>query len=76
MTELICGELLRAAGVPAPRITHARVMLNGRNLGLYVLVEEFDKTFLGRHFSNPNGNCYDGERKALIQPLKKTSEPV
>jgi hypothetical protein len=51
-------------------------MLNGRNLGLYGLVEEFDKTILGRHFSNPNGNCYDGVRMAIIQPLNKTSEPV
>src|SRR2546430_53448 len=37
MTELLCGELFRAAGVPAARTTHARVQLNGRDLGLYVL---------------------------------------
>src|SRR5688572_11321431 len=60
MTELICGELFLAAGVPAARTTHARVELNGRDLGLYVLKEGFDKTFLKRHFKNPNGNLYDG----------------
>ena len=37
--EIICGDLFRAAGVPAPRGTHARVELNGRDLGLYVLKE-------------------------------------
>jgi spore coat protein H len=60
MTELICGELFMAAGVPAARTTHARVELNGRDLGLYVLKEGFDKTFLKRHFKNPSGNLYDG----------------
>src|SRR5207253_9336101 len=50
MTELLCGELFRAAGVPAARTTHARVELNGRDLGLYVLKEGFTKTFLRRYF--------------------------
>lgn len=60
MTELICGELFLAAGVPAARTSHARVELNGRDLGLYVLKEGFDKKFLKRHFKDPNGNLYDG----------------
>src|SRR4029079_9819814 len=58
--ELICSELFLAAGVPTPRTTHARVWLNGRDLGLYVLKEGFDKTFLKRHFKDPTGNLYDG----------------
>lgn len=58
--ELICSELFRAAGVPTPRVTHARVWINGRDWGLYVLKEGFDKTFLKRHFANSNGNLYDG----------------
>ena len=47
-------------GVPACRCTHALVELNGRKAGLYILKEGFDKTFLHRHFENPNGNLYDG----------------
>src|SRR6185295_2089788 len=39
MTELLCGELFRAADVPAARTTHARVEFNGRDLGLFVLKE-------------------------------------
>lgn len=58
--ELICSELFRSAGVPTPRATHARVWINGRDWGLYVLKEGFDKTFLKRHFANSNGNLYDG----------------
>src|SRR5258706_9525456 len=60
MTEAICSELFLAAGVPTARTTHARVWLNGRDLGFYVLKEGFDKTFLRRHFKNVNGNLYDG----------------
>ena len=59
-TEQLCRELFLKAGIPVPRATHARVELNGRDLGLYVLVEGWDKQFLKRYFKNPNGNLYDG----------------
>jgi hypothetical protein len=74
MTEILCGDLFLAAGVPAARGAHARVVLNGRELGLYVLKEGFDKTFLRRHFKNVNGNLYDGGfLRDLTEPLDKTS---
>src|SRR6185436_20169429 len=60
LCEWICADLCRDAGVPAPRVTHARVWLNGRDLGLYVLKEGFDKPFLVRHFGSAAGNLYDG----------------
>lgn len=60
MNELICSEIFRAAGYPAPRVTHARVWLNDRDVGLYVLKEGFDKKFLKRNFPKPEGNLYDG----------------
>lgn len=60
LNELLCAELFRDAGLPAPRVTHARVWLNGRDLGLYVLKEGFDKRFLKRHFANATGNLYEG----------------
>jgi len=37
LNETLCSELCRSAGVPAPRVAHARVRLNGRDAGLYVL---------------------------------------
>lgn len=60
LNERICSELFLAAGAPAARVTHARVWLNNRDLGLYVLKEGFDSTFLKRHFADPKGNLYDG----------------
>jgi hypothetical protein len=59
LCELLCGELFLAAGVPAPRATHALVELNGRRLGLFVLKEAFNQEFLSRHFKNAGGNLYD-----------------
>lgn len=58
--EAICSELSRADGLPATRVTHARVWLNDRDMGLYVFKEGFDKAFLKRHFEKADGNLYDG----------------
>lgn len=58
--ERLCSELFRQAGIPAPRVTHARVWLNGRDVGLYVLREGFDRPYLKRSFPDPTGNLYDG----------------
>src|SRR5207249_5635427 len=74
LTEALCGELFLAAGVPTPRATHARVELNGRDLGFYVLKEGFDRTFLRRHFQNVNGNLYDGGfLREITEPLERIS---
>jgi spore coat protein H len=60
LCEKICRELFHAAGVPVPRAAYAVVQLNGRNLGLRVLIEGYNKQFLKRYFKNPTGNLYDG----------------
>ena len=59
MNELLGGEIFRQAGIPAPRVAHARVNLNGRPLGLYVLKEGFTEDFLALYFRHPVGNLYD-----------------
>lgn len=58
--ERLARQLFLEAGVPVPRATHARVRVNGRELGLYVLVEGFNRRFLRGHFENDSGNLYDG----------------
>jgi len=59
LCEHIGRKLFVAAGIPAPRVTHATVALNGRPLGLYVLVEGWNQQFLHRHFSDTKGNFYE-----------------
>lgn len=58
--EWLCESICRSAGLPAARVSHARVWLNDRDVGLYVLKEGFDRSMLKRSFKNPDGNLYDG----------------
>jgi spore coat protein CotH len=60
LSELICGELMRAAGVPASRVSHAILTLNGKKRGLYYLKEGYDTRFLKAHCGSSDGNFYDG----------------
>jgi spore coat protein CotH len=70
--ELVCHHLFEQAGVPVARTTHARVWLNKRDLGMYVLKEGFDPTFLRNWFTKPGGNLYDGGFcREIDQPLSK-----
>ena len=79
ISELLCGELFRAAGVPASRVSFATVTINGRKRGLYYLKEGYDKHFIRLHFKNSDGNLYDGGfLREVDQPLQllRTKEDV
>ena len=72
-------RVFAAAGSPAPRCNFATVSVNGKNLGLYVHVEEIKAPFLSRHFESAAGNLYEGtvsdftpEYRGTIE--KKTNE--
>jgi spore coat protein H len=60
MNEYIGSELFRAAGVPTTRVAWAKVRINERKLGLYVLKEAFETEFLRIFFASEKGNLYDG----------------
>lgn len=74
VSELICGEIFRSAGVPASRCAHAILTVNGKPKGFYVLKEGYDVAFIERHFGTKNGNFYDGGfLRELDQPLQVIS---
>lgn len=60
LSEAVCSDLCLKNNVPAPRVGHAIVQLGDRKMGLYLVKEGFDKTFLKRHFDDAGGNLYDG----------------
>lgn len=60
LNEALARAVFNEAGVPAPRAGHATVTLNGRALGIYVLVEAANKQFLKHYFKSTTGNFYDG----------------
>ena len=72
--EWLGGELFRSAGIPAARVGHARVILDGRDLGLYALKEAIDRDFLERSFEDASGNLYDGGAGVDLDELTERDE--
>jgi spore coat protein CotH len=67
--EVLGYGLLRDAGVPAPRVTHVELYLNGEYRGLYLNVETVDDQFLRRWFpDDPYGNLYEGTYGGDLSP--------
>ncbi|MEI6343527.1 MAG: CotH kinase family protein [Verrucomicrobiota bacterium] len=75
VSETLCRDLYRQAGVPVPRTDHVTVEVNGRDLGLYVLAEGWGKAFVRQHFEDDDGNLYDGGfvQDVLERPLEVVS---
>ena len=48
--ETVTMRFFTRLGIPAPRETHTRLVVNGRAAGLYAIVESVDKTMMGRVF--------------------------
>jgi spore coat protein H len=69
LAEYISTSLFRDAGLPAARVTHAFVELNGRDLGLYVLIEAMNRDFLRQHFRSVRGNLYEAYTQDIDQQL-------
>jgi hypothetical protein len=58
--ERLAYMLFRALDIPAPRMAHARVFVNGQLYGLYQHVESIDRRFLSRWFDSNKGMLYEG----------------
>ncbi|MEM7140941.1 MAG: CotH kinase family protein [Actinomycetota bacterium] len=71
MRERLGYHLFREMGVPAPRATHARVVVNGEFVGLFALVEQIDGRFTRHNFEDGTGNLYKE-----IWPLDTAGDPV
>ena len=67
-------RVFAAAGNPAPRCNFATVSVNGKNLGLYVHVEEFKAPFLLHHFDSAEGNLYEGTVSDFTPTYRGTIE--
>lgn len=71
LCEALGGELFRAAGVPAAKVTFAKVEAGGKTLGLYVLAEAANKSFLSQYFKKTKGNLYEGAKIDIGDKLEK-----
>lgn len=74
VNEKIGSEFFQAAGLPAPRVTRARVTLNGGPPRLYVLKEGFTEDFLAQHFHRLSGELYEpGDGHDVNEKLARNS---
>ncbi len=55
--------------MPAPKLAHARVVVNGDLRGLFTVREDWDSTSIAEHFSEPVGPLY------RLRPLLPTDDP-
>lgn len=70
MKDYFSFRLFHAAGVPAPLTSHAWVTVNGKDYGLYLIIEKPEKGFLERNFGT--GVIY----KPYIGNLERTPEEM
>lgn len=59
MSETLAYGYYRAAGYPASETSFAHLTLNGRDYGLYTVVEAHNDDFLEKWFGDPAGNLYE-----------------
>jgi spore coat protein H len=69
LNEALCASRFRALGVPVARVAYARVWLNGRYLGFYVLIEGIAKDFLKLNFGNSDGSMYEANAEDIDETL-------
>lgn len=64
--DALCNKLFRDEGIAAPRTSYARLFVNEEYIGLYIIIENVDKTFLKMHFGSAfnDGNLYKTDRGA------------
>jgi hypothetical protein len=67
--ERVSHRVYRESGIPAPRTAHVALYMNGVYRGLYLNVEPIKHEFLERWFDDPNGNLYDGDYRADVDPV-------
>src|SRR5918993_1701904 len=61
MKESLSMALFTRMGLAAPRVSHARVYVNGEYLGLFAIIEPIDKRFLRRTLGEDSGYLYEFE---------------
>ncbi|REJ84908.1 MAG: hypothetical protein DWQ44_08785 [Bacteroidetes bacterium] len=59
--EKIYLDLMHKHGLPAPRATFAKVYINDKYWGLYLVNENIDRVFLKTRFNDDRGNLFQGD---------------
>ena len=76
MHERLGYWLFREMGVPAPRSTHARVIVNGDYVGIFALTEELDGRFTRENFDDGTGNLYKEVWPFAVGGIPQTADTL
>lgn len=71
MRERLGYSLFREMGVAAPRVVHAKLLINGEYNGLFALVEQVDGRFAKQNWDDSEGNIYKE-----VWPLHMDGHPL
>ena len=63
--ERLSFQVMRQLGIPTQRAAHTRLYVNDEYIGLYMIEETIDKTFLKSHFSDNEGYLYKYEHGSV-----------
>ncbi len=55
LRNTVAYKIFRNAGIMAPRTSFAKVYVNNKYKGLYVMIEQVDKAFFSQYFKEPSG---------------------
>ena len=58
MRARIAWELAQDAGMPAPRVNHVRLFINGQPYGLYANIEHMNDDYVEHRYARDAGNLY------------------
>jgi len=63
--ERLVMSLFRQMGIPAPRMAHTRLYVNGQFAGVYAIIEPIDKDFLMRQVGENTGYLYEFDNNGI-----------
>jgi hypothetical protein len=69
MHDAVCNKLMRDAGLNSSRTSYAKLWVNGEYIGLHLIIEDVDKTFLKSKYGSGifnDGNLYKTDRGASV----------
>lgn len=59
MKDYLSYHIMNFIGVPTPLMNYARVCVNGEDLGFYIALERYEKSFLDRVYDSSGGQLYN-----------------
>jgi len=74
MRTCLAMRTFQKAGLPASDCSFAHVTVNGKDMGVYSLVEPIKKPFLRKHFADDEGNLYEAQLSDFVAELINSFE--